>query len=54
MTRSAAVATNHDVRVSTDGGDDDVSISFALLSRPAGLVAFLHDIAAAAQARPEK
>jgi hypothetical protein len=54
MTRSAAVATTHDARVSTDGGDDDVSMSFALLSRPAGLVAFLQDIAAVAAARPEK
>jgi hypothetical protein len=54
ITRSAAVATTHDVRVSTVGGDVDVSMSLALPSRPAGLVAFLQHITVAATPRPGK
>ena len=37
MTRSAALATTHDFRVSTDGRCDVCSIFLALQARPAGL-----------------
>jgi hypothetical protein len=36
---SATVATIQDLRVSTDGSEEYFSISFALLARPAGLLA---------------
>jgi hypothetical protein len=36
MTTSATVATSHEVRVSTVGDEDDFSMDFAVLARPAG------------------
>ena len=52
MTNSAAVATTHEVRVSTDGSDGDFSMYFALLARPAGLVVLANGIAAGRAPRP--
>jgi hypothetical protein len=37
MITSTTLATIHDVRLSTEGSDDDFSMNVAVLARPAGL-----------------
>src|ERR1700683_5575641 len=54
ITRSAAVATTHDVRVSTDGGDDDFSMFFRVAVAPGGARNLGAGYSSGSAAHPEK